>query len=68
MSITNYDNWKLASGRDNEKIICDCDHCDGEIYHGQEYYLIRNSDRVHEECFSDYAREVFIVGHRIAGE
>jgi hypothetical protein len=66
--IPNYDKWKLDSGQDDEVVFCHCDHCDGEIYEGEEYLDIENGHRIHEDCYDDYAKEVLNPTIRIAGE
>lgn len=54
--MRDYDTWKLSSGQDGERVFCNCHHCDGEIYVGEEYYLIED-DRVHEGCLAEYAKD-----------
>lgn len=54
---SNYDDWKLSSGQDDEVIVCECEHCGGEIYEGDEIY--RTSEGiVHDDCFVEFAHEV----------
>jgi hypothetical protein len=54
---SNYDDWKTKSPWDDEVIVSYCLHCGGEIYEGSEEYKV-NGDWVHEDCFSDWAKEV----------
>jgi hypothetical protein len=51
-----YDRWKLSCGHEDEVIVGRCEHCDGEIYEGEEVYET-NEGTVHEECFNDFAIE-----------
>jgi hypothetical protein len=57
MDITNYDNWKLSNGQEDEKVFSDCEECGREIYVGDDYYSIMQ-DNVHEECLEDYAKGI----------
>lgn len=63
----NYDKWKLKSPWDDEKVFCHCEHCDSEIYEGEEYMEVDDAN-VHEDCFNDYAYEVLNPIKKIAGE
>lgn len=54
--LSYYDDWKLMCGCDDEKVFGDCAHCDGEIYKGQEYYIVAEAT-VHEDCLEDYTKE-----------
>jgi hypothetical protein len=65
--IPNYDKWKLSSGQDDEKVFCNCDWCGGEIYEGEEYLEIQD-DKIHDDCFPDYAEEHLDPRRRVAGE
>lgn len=49
-----YDKWKLDSGQDDEKTVGKCEHCDREIYEGDEIYETSEGD-VHEDCFQEFA-------------
>jgi hypothetical protein len=62
-----YDKWKLASGRDDEVVVHHCEHCDGEIYKGEEF-LMTSEGAVHEDCFDEFAHELLETRHEIAGE
>lgn len=41
-----------------EKIFATCDYCDGDIYDGEIYYDI-DGDKIHEDCFVEYCRNIF---------
>lgn len=56
IDIPNYDSWKLSSGLEGEKVYCECSHCDGEIYVGEEYYSI-DGEALHEDCLDDYVKD-----------
>ncbi len=43
---------------DAERVFCLCDHCNGEIYEGETYYEI-DGDKIHEDCFYEYCRELY---------
>lgn len=61
----NYDNWKTSPPEDYEEVFCYCEHCDGEIYMGEEY--IRTADgSVHEDCFRDFAVDILIASYEYA--
>lgn len=62
--MNGYDNWKLSSGYDNEKVFSNCDHCDGEIYAGEDYYQIEDS-LLHEDCLESYVKD-HIAEHKTA--
>jgi hypothetical protein len=67
--MRDYDDWKLSSGQDNEKVWCACDHCFGEIYVGEEYYHIEMfGDNVHEDCVVGYLLSSVDRTTKIAGE
>lgn len=52
-----YDDWKLKCGHEKEVIICHCAECGGEIFEGEDIYDIRAAaEKVHNECFPEYAR------------
>lgn len=61
-----YDDWKLSSGQDDEVVVCICEHCDNEIYEGEEIYET-NEGTVHEECFEEFA-EGCLDAHRTVAE
>jgi hypothetical protein len=65
--IPNYDKWKLASGRDDERVFCECEHCGGEIYEGEEYLEVDDCN-IHEDCFDDFAKEYLDPKTKVAGE
>lgn len=43
-----------------DKIFGYCAHCGGEIYEGEDIYII-DSEAVHEDCLLDYVRENIAV-------
>ena len=67
MDLPNYDNWKLSSPNDDEKIFCECAECGGEIYVGEEVFEI-DFEYIHEDCLDDYARRVLEPRRTIAGD
>lgn len=41
-----------------DKIFGYCAHCGGEIYEGEDIYVI-DSEAIHEDCLRDFAEEYF---------
>lgn len=62
-----YDEWVTRTPEDDEKIFCYCEHCDGEIYEGEEYLEVDGAN-IHEDCFDEHAREALDPRRRVAGE
>ena len=62
-----YDNWKLKSPWDDEKVFCNCEHCEEEIYEGEEYFEVDGA-KIHEDCFNEYAYEILSPNRKVAGE
>jgi len=50
----NYDNWKLASPYDDEKIACQCEYCEEDIYVGQEIYKADGNVFCDKDCCIEY--------------
>lgn len=57
--LRRYDEWKLDTPDNHLKPITYCVHCEQEIYSGEYVYKVEDG-HVHEDCFSDYSREVLI--------
>lgn len=53
--IPNFDNWKLADGQEEYKVVDMCNNCRGEIYTNDWVCLSEGNFIVHEECFIEYA-------------
>lgn len=53
--MRNYDQWKTSPPE--PKHYCDCDFCGDDICEGEEYLKMGNGDRIHRDCFEDYAWE-----------
>lgn len=56
IDIPNYDNWKLSCGLEGEKVRSECRQCGGEIYEGEDYFVIDGED-LHDDCVEAYAKE-----------
>ena len=41
-----------------DRVYALCDHCNGEIYEGEDFYCI-DGDRIHSDCFDAYCRELY---------
>lgn len=55
MDIPNYDSWKLSSGQEQLKVVLKCDHCDEEIFEGEEYFLL-DGESLRSECIEGYVK------------
>ena len=51
-----YDTWKTTPPPDPE-VVRYCDYCDEEMYEGEEVLSLVTGDVIHEDCFSDYAKD-----------
>jgi hypothetical protein len=51
-NIFDIKNYRVS---DLEIVVSYCSACNGEIYKGEEVYLI-DEDYVHEDCFEEYAK------------
>ena len=40
---------------DDERPVCFCEKCNGEIYQGEDYYYIAEMN-ICEDCIADYIR------------
>lgn len=47
--INNYDDWKLDTPQNKEKVFAYCEACGREIYYGENYMWAR-SLYIHEDC------------------
>jgi hypothetical protein len=64
-----YDDWKLDTPDNHEKIFCNCDQCGEPIYIGEDYIEISTVDEnVHSEgdCFEEYVNSYFRPKHKEA--
>lgn len=52
--MADYDRWKTTPPEPD--VYCTCDFCGDDIYDGEDF-VKAGSDKVHEECFDDYAWE-----------
>lgn len=50
-----------------DKVICYCAECDGEIYQGQECLEVEG-EIIHDHCFEDFARQKLEPKTKYAGE
>lgn len=55
-AIPNYDNWKLATQLDYERVVGYCPACNECVYKGEEVYAIED-EYIHEDCFEEFAKE-----------
>lgn len=61
MTIQNYDEWKLRPYDDEPVIACLCDHCNDEIFVGEDCIDTVDGTRLHTDCFDEYARSLLIA-------
>ena len=66
--IPGYDQWKTQPYAEEEKVAFDCDHCDGEVYVGEDYICTVDGDVLHPDCFDEYARSLLITFYGPAEE
>lgn len=55
--MPDYDDWKLDSGNEGEKVFCYCDECNEPIYTGEDYIKLGfDGAKLHSEgeCFEYY--------------
>jgi hypothetical protein len=52
--IPNYDRWKLDDGIGVEKVVCQCDQCDSDIYEGQEGYVSDSGRFCDRDCAIEF--------------
>jgi hypothetical protein len=65
--MRDYDDWKLDTPDNHVEVHCVCDHCGQFIYKGELYkYIPMYSDRVHEDCLSDYLLDRIDVEDEVA--
>jgi hypothetical protein len=65
--MDSYDSWKLHNGIDDKKVVCKCDSCKEDICEDEEILYI-DGDKIHEECFYDYAWKVLSPSRTYAGD
>ena len=58
MNLNGYDEWKLSSGQDDEKIIGYCKVCGGEIY--SKFECNDKHEKIHEDCFDVFKRRLIL--------
>jgi hypothetical protein len=61
--MSDYDRWKTTPPEPDT--YCTCDYCGDSIYNGEDYIKCGN-DKVHEDCFEDYAWEELGAGFETA--
>lgn len=55
--LKGYDAWKLQCGLEDEVVVCECEHCEGEIYEGEDVFKVEDGLLIHEDCLLEYTRE-----------
>jgi hypothetical protein len=61
MKVSNYDNWKLDTPDNHEKVFCYCDECNEPIYVGEDYIKLGyDGAKLHTEgeCFEYYVERL----------
>lgn len=52
--IPNYDAWKLDDGMSDDKPVCQCEHCDAELYEGEDVIELDGEYFCEMECLIDF--------------
>lgn len=66
MNTPGYDEWKTNTPWNDSKVAFECDHCGQDIYVGDEYVDTTQGDKIHGDCFDEFARMFLISFFGIA--
>lgn len=54
MDVNKYDEWKLSTPWDKEKVAFQCEHCHEPVLVGEEFIKTNYGD-VHDSCYEEFA-------------
>jgi hypothetical protein len=61
MKVSNYDDWKLDTPDNHEKVFCYCDECNDPIYVGDDYIKLGYDGAClcsETDCFEQYVLKI----------